>query len=258
MKIITLLNEKGGVGKTTLATHIAAGLAIRGARVVLVDADPQGHATVSLGESKEAGLYELLVRDADFEDVLLPIAPTTYAPHDESAGQFFLVPSNVETRLIPLAISDAMLFKERFEQLEDAIDVVVVDTSPTPSLLHGSIYLATDGIIYPTECEHLSLDGLASSLRHKDMARTMRDDADLEDIKVIGIVPNKYRVNTLAHDYGIKTLVQQFKRLVWPALPLRTAWQQASWAKKTIFNFAPDEVATEEAWALIDRVEMTL
>ena len=59
MKIITLLNEKGGVGKTTIATHIAAGLAIRGQRVVLVDADPQGHATIAFGLTKGTGLLRL-------------------------------------------------------------------------------------------------------------------------------------------------------------------------------------------------------
>lgn len=78
MKIITLLNEKGGVGKTTIATHIAAGLAVRGMRVLLVDADPQGHATVSLGLQKEPGLYDLLVRDATFKSVLRFIPPKAY------------------------------------------------------------------------------------------------------------------------------------------------------------------------------------
>ena len=72
MKIVTLLNEKGGVGKTTLATHLAAGLAIRGKRVILVDADPQGHATIAFGLSKEPGFYDLIVRNAPFQKVLAP------------------------------------------------------------------------------------------------------------------------------------------------------------------------------------------
>ena len=83
MKIITLLNEKGGVGKTTLATHIAAGLAFRGFRVVLVDADPQGHATVALGLPKEPGLYDLLVRDAPFKSVLRFIPAQVYQVGEE-------------------------------------------------------------------------------------------------------------------------------------------------------------------------------
>ena len=70
MKIVTLLNEKGGVGKTTTATHLAAGLAIRGHRVLLLDTDPQGHATVTLGNKKMPGFYDLMVRNAAFEDIV--------------------------------------------------------------------------------------------------------------------------------------------------------------------------------------------
>src|SRR5690242_15083890 len=99
MKIITLLNEKGGVGKTTLAVHIAAGLAARGERVVLVDADAQGHATVMLGMSNEPALHDLLVREASFKDTLRFVAPEVYAPYGESKGQLFLLPGDTETRV---------------------------------------------------------------------------------------------------------------------------------------------------------------
>jgi chromosome partitioning protein len=78
MHVITLLNEKGGVGKTTLATHIGAGLAVRGLRVIIIDADPQGHATVSLGMQRKPGLYDLLVRDASFTSVLQQVPHETY------------------------------------------------------------------------------------------------------------------------------------------------------------------------------------
>ena len=75
MKVITLLNEKGGVAKTTMAVHAAAGLAIKGYKVVLIDADAQGHATIALGRQKEPGFYDLIVRGAPFDKVLRRINP---------------------------------------------------------------------------------------------------------------------------------------------------------------------------------------
>ena len=107
-RIISIASQKGGVGKTTIATHIAAGLAVRGMRVLLVDADPQGHATVSLGLQKEPGLYDLLVRDATFKSVLRFIPPKSYQiPNQAVNGQLFVLPSNVETRNIANSISDS-------------------------------------------------------------------------------------------------------------------------------------------------------
>ena len=76
MKTITLLNEKGGVGKTTLSTHLAAYLALRGKKVILVDADAQAHATVTLGIAKSSGFYDLMVRDDSFQRLV--ISPTVF------------------------------------------------------------------------------------------------------------------------------------------------------------------------------------
>jgi chromosome partitioning protein len=253
MKIITLLNEKGGVGKTTLSTHIAAGLALRGQRVILVDADPQGHATVALGLTKEPMLHDLLVRDLPFQQALRRVDTEVYAPPEEKVtGELLLVPSDASTRVIPLMTSDVMVVRERFQELEDVIDVVVFDTAPTPSLLHGSIYMATDSIIYPTKCEFLSFDGLVESLRHKDEASKTRRNMGLSEVKVGGIIPMMYRSGTQADDYGINMLRERFGKLVWPAITLRTVWNQASFARRTLFSFAPETKAAAEAWRTVD------
>ena len=256
MKIITLLNEKGGVGKTTLATHIAAGLAVKGMRVVLVDADPQGHATVALGLQKEPGLYDLLVRDVPFKSVLRFIPPKAYQVGSQPvSGQLFLVPSNVESRNISNSISDSFAVSERFHELQETIDVVVFDTSPTPSLLHGSIYIATDAVVYPTTCEYLSFDGLVESIKHRQAAEAHRKQWGLRAIDVLGIVPTMYRTKTLEHTENLHQLQQQFGDLVWDPIPLRTIWAEAAAIRRPVFSFAPDSKAAEDAWTMVRRVQ---
>jgi chromosome partitioning protein len=256
MKIITLLNEKGGVGKTTLATHIAAGLAVKGHRVVLVDADPQGHATVALGLQKEPGLYDLLVRDASFKSVLRFIPPKAYQVGTQTVpGQLFIVPSNVESRNISNSISDSFAVSERFHELDDTIDVVIFDTSPTPSLLHGSIYIATDAVIYPTTCEYLSFDGLVESIKHRQAAEAHRKQWGLHAINVLGIVPTMFRNKTLEHAENLRQLKSQFGELVWEPIPQRTIWAEAAAIRRPVFSFAPESKAAEDAWTLIRRVQ---
>lgn len=255
MKIVTLVNEKGGVGKTTLATHIAAGMALYGYRVMIIDADAQGHATFSLGLKKEAGLYDLLVRDANFEQVVRQVDPAVYAPPGETVrGSLIAVPSNVETRTISGAVGDNLLLvHERLSELEGMIDYVVIDTSPTPSLLHGMIYVATDAIVYPTELETLSLDGLAESIRHKANANITRQGLGKPSIEVAGVQPTMYRV-TNAHDDNLQMLLKQFGRFTWPAIPQRTIWVERALKNQMLYRFAPGDEATAHAWALTERV----
>lgn len=258
MKIVTLLNEKGGVGKTTVATHIAAGLAIRGNRVVLVDADPQGHATIAFGLPKEPGFYDLIVRNAPFQDVLRPVPAERFNLPDEAkntTGQLLLVPSNAETRSIAVNTSDAFTVLKRFNQLRSAIDYVIVDTSPTPSLLHASIYMATDGIIYPTKCEAWSFDGLRESFDHKKSFTSLRQNYNLPDIQVLGIVPTMFRSKTTEHRENLNNLRQSFGDLVWKPLPVRTIWAEVASARRTVFSLAPGTATEADAWGLIDQLE---
>lgn len=261
MRVITLLNEKGGVGKTTLATHLAAGLAIRGNRVVLVDSDPQGHATVAFGLQKEPGFYDLIVRGAAFKDVLRLVPPERFAVPDDApniTGQLLVIPSNVETRSISNNISDAFAVLKRFTQLRSAIEYVIVDTSPTPSLLHSSIYMATDGIIYPTKLEAWSFDGLRESLSHREQFTAIRQQYRLGDIRVLGIIPTMFRAQTLEHSENLNQLKETFSNAVWDPLPVRTIWAEAASAHRSVFSLAPGSRTEADAWRLVDQMETAL
>jgi len=260
MNIVTLLNEKGGVGKTTISRHIAAGLAMRGERVVVIDADAQANCTSQFQIPEGNGLYELLVHDAEWNSVVRPVDPSVFAGGDGCAGELYLVPSNVETRLIPLAIDDTTLLNERVQELAGWADVVVIDTSPTPSLLHGMIYTATDWMVYPTMCELLSLEGRRKAVERLDVLNKNKRAYGLPEAHLMGIQPTMYDPRTNAHDYGLSLLLENFKRRAWPALPTRTIWRDAAFARKTIFayetkdNKAKFEVETQ-IWALVDRVQ---
>lgn len=258
MKVITLLNEKGGVAKTTLSVHAAAGLAIKGYKVLLIDADAQGHATIALGRKKEPGFYDLIVRNAPFDQVLRRVNPERYATHEQAqrmTGDLLLLPSNVETRSISQNISDAFAVLKRILQLRDAIDFVIFDTSPTPSLTHASIYMATDAIVMPTKLEAWSFDGLRESMAHKDQFQPIRQQYNLGTIKLYGIVPTLYRRGTLEQETNLEVLRERFGDVVWDPIPMRTIWSEAATAKRTVFSLAPQSKTAADAWRFVNKME---
>lgn len=248
MKVITIGNEKGGVGKTTTCTTIAAGLAQRGHRVLLIDADAQGHATRALGLPKTPGLYDWLVRDAELNQVLITIPIERYGG-TKGNETLFLIPSNVETRNIATSISDAYAVLDRLDMVQSIFDYVLIDTSPTPSLLHGAIYLATDYVIYPTLCEYWSFDGLSESMNRRDST------SEVHKAKVAGIIPFRVRANTLEHAENLDRLRKQFGPLVWDPIPESIIWAEATAFHVPIFVHAPDHSASQYAWRIVERVE---
>lgn len=261
MKIITIGNEKGGVGKTTVACHLGSGLATRGLRVIVVDADPQGHVCRFWGIDKEPGLYNLLVRNAEFPEVLRKIPGEQYGiPGDRiPQGELWVLPSNVETRNIASSISDVGHVGMRFEELDDRFDVVIFDISPTPSLLHGTIYVATDGIIYPARPEILSFDGLVEAWLHRESADTRRKSAyRLPEIAVLGIVPTMVEINTCEHTENLNDLKGQFGNLVWPYIAKRIIWSETTKYNRPVYALDPSSPAAGDVWEMVDRVEAWL
>lgn len=259
MKIITLLNEKGGVGKTTLATTLAAGLAIKGYRTLLVDTDEQGHASLGFGEINEPGFFELLQRGAPWANVMRQIPQERYQePGFMIEPRLFLLPGNIETRALPYLVRpDSGLLLKRLRQLEK-FDVVVIDTAPAASLLHLLIYMATDYVIYPTRLEYLSFDGLAKSIDHLAQANAEREQRRVPLIQVMGIVPTMTRMNTLEHQENLESLRDHYDDLVWPCIGQKTIWTEATGRQVSIFNYAPTSDEAKDAWRFVQKVEEVL
>lgn len=256
MKTVTFSNTKGGVGKTTASIHTAAGLAMRGYRVLMIDADPQAHATYTLGIQKEPCLHDLMVRNAPFGDMVRQVNPERYmSPDTNTKGSFYIIPSNVETRSITDQIEDVFLFQNRLMELENQIDVVIIDTSPTPSMLHGSIFLASDYIVYPTACELLSLEGLGQSMKQRANASKARVSMGHTPLEMMGILPTMYRRTTSVHNHNLEQLRNTYGDLVWKPTSLRTAWADASQLGYTVFAMNSDEQAVSQAWGIVDNVQ---
>jgi chromosome partitioning protein len=261
MKTVMICNEKGGVGKTTLTHHLAAGMACRRKRVLVVDADPQGHATKRFGLAKAPGIYDLLVRSANWAEVARRVPGERFGMPGEPMprGQVIVLPSNVETRNIASSISEADLFSQRIAELENRVDLVVIDSSPTPSLLHGILYMASDAVIYPTELTYDSFDGLVEAITHRQEADKARASRwGMKPIDLMGIVPVKYRASTLEQSGNLAKLRESYNGNVWEPVAISTTWTEVERVKVPVWGIDPASAAARDAWRLVDIFEERL
>ena len=261
MIVISVTNMKGGTGKSTMATHIAAGLAIRGSKVCVIDTDPQGHAATLLGLPKEDGLFAMIVDKANLTDIVRSVPPAVYTTANRPpAGKLFLLPSNHKTHTIPFLEQDPFIFGERLDELADLFnfDVVVIDTAPTASMFDASVYLATEGFIYITECETLSFDGIREGLGQIKRFSKKREAQGAPPNRVLGIVPNKVRLSTSNHRRNLEKLHEAFPDKVWEPIAQRTVWTESSNYGQLIYAYAPQSDAERDAWTLVDRTERIL
>jgi chromosome partitioning protein len=257
MKVITLLNEKGGVGKTTASTTLAAWLAIRGKRVLLIDADAQGNATRAFGVDKAPCFHDWVLRSAPVADMVRAVPPKVYTVPDEEprGGSLFVMPSNAETRVIPMGTDNGTIILQRVMELRDTFDYVIFDTSPTPSMLHLMIYLATDGIVYPTTLEEWAFDGLRASMTHREQVDMFRQTRGLPPVAMLGIIPMMYRAKTIEHAENLKLLKHRFGDAVWDVFPQRIIWAEAAGLCRSIFAVAPTSRAADDARRMGARFE---
>lgn len=252
MQIITIGNEKGGVGKTTISRELACGLANRGLRVLAVDTDSQAHLTQSLGITppKTGHLYDLLVRELEWKDVVKAIARELHG----GDGRLFVVPSNIETRSIPLNITDEYLFDTRLRQLDGAIDVVVIDTAPTPTLFQASVLIATDALIYVTIAEYLAVDGISKLQSHVRNANARRERSGMNQIRNLAVVTTQYRSQTLEHSEIYAQLQLKFGDLALQPIADAIVWAESAREGKPLYQYAPKTDAAARSQAMIDAV----
>ena len=155
-KIIAVVNQKGGVGKTTTAVNLSAVLAKKGKKVLLIDEDPQGNATSGVGINKnvEKSTYDVIVNDATFEEVVV----------QTPIKNLFLCPSNInlagaEVELVSMMSRENRL-KEKLESIKDKFHYIIIDCPPSLGLLTINSLTAANSLLIPIQCEYYALEGV--------------------------------------------------------------------------------------------------
>lgn len=257
MKVIVVNNRKGGVGKSTVSTHLASGLALAGYRVAIVDTDAQGHSAKMFGMPKENGIYRILCEeDVTFQDVVRVVPVERYAPPGyEGKPALFILPSDKLTVRIPTDNQNPFAFRQMLDALDQllTLDFIVVDTGPTASMFDGSVNFAANYFLYVTEMAHLAFDGLAESVREMKTLNKQSGKYRTWETQILGIVPNKTRYNTRVQRRSGEELSKQFPGLVWQSVMLATLWEECAKNGQMIFSLAPDSREASQGYALIEQ-----
>lgn len=200
-RIIAVANQKGGVGKTTTSVNLAASLALSGSRVLLIDLDPQGNATMGSGVDKSAverSIYDWLIDGVALEEVA-----------ERCQGGYTLVPSNTD---LTAAEVELMSMEGREYRLRDRLaesgdfDYVIIDCPPSLNILTLNALIAASSVLIPMQCEYYALEGLSALLETVDRVRAAANP----DLAIEGLLRTMYDPrNSLTRDVS-RQLIQYF------------------------------------------------
>ena len=179
--IFAVVNQKGGVGKTTTAVNLAACLGVAGKRALLVDTDPQGNATSGVGVVKSSldhCIYDVLINDVPIEQVIV---------HTETEG-LDLVPAKLDLAGADIELMSMMSretkLKQSLARVDDRYDFIIIDCPPSLGLLTVNVLTAAGYVIMPIQCEYYALEGISQLLRTIELVR-QHLNPDLEIAEVL-------------------------------------------------------------------------
>ncbi len=206
-KIISVANQKGGVGKTTTTVNLATILAKKGKKVLLIDADPQGNATSGLGLDKdiEPSTYDILVNDTELEDAMqktiiknLKVCPANM----DLAG--------AEVELVSMMSREQRL-KEKVDIIKDKFDYILIDCPPSLGLVTLNAFTASNSVLIPVQCEYFALEGLGQLLNTINLVKKHLN----KEIKIEGALLTMYDIRTNLSNQVVKEVKKYFENKVY-------------------------------------------
>jgi chromosome partitioning protein len=184
-KIIAVANQKGGVGKTTTSINLGASLAAAKRRVLLVDLDPQGNATMGSGVDKrsvERSSYEVLMGEAGVAQVAVAVEHSSYS----------LLPANSDLTGAEVALLEEigreMRLRQALKPVRDSYDYLIIDCPPALNMLTVNALVAADSVMIPMQCEYYALEGLSALLESVEKIRSLLNPG----LRVEGLLRTMY------------------------------------------------------------------
>lgn len=187
-KVISIANQKGGVGKTTTSVTMSAMLAKKGKKVLLIDADPQGNATSGIGieRGQEVSVYEVLTTEMSMRDTI----------QETHVKNLDICPSNInlagaEVELVSMMSREHRL-KEKINEIKDEYDYIIIDCPPSLGLITLNAFTASDSILVPIQCEYYALEGLGQLINTINLVKRHLN----KDLVIEGALLTMYDMRT--------------------------------------------------------------
>ncbi len=251
-KTLALANQKGGVGKTTTSVSVASHLASRGWRVLLIDADPQGNATSSLGAEKrslEYSAYHVLVDGVAVVDAVLPAV----RPNLDLLGANPAL-AGAEVELVNLTRRERRL-QAALEPVKSDYHLILIDCPPSLGLLTVNALTAADEVVVPIQCEYLALEGLMQLIHSIDLVKRRLNPA----LDVLGVVMTMFDPRTRLSTQVVEDVRRYFpSRLFQTLVPRSIRLAEAPSFGKTIFEYDPTSRGAEAYRLLSDEIAWRL
>lgn len=251
-RVICIVNQKGGVGKTTTAVNLGAYLARSGKRVLLVDLDPQANATSGLGidhKQLDQGVYEVLISPTTIREVVTPTGIDRY--HVVPATQA-LAGASVE--LVPLEGREYLLQKNLADVLGD-YDYIIIDSPPSLGLLTINGLVAADEVLIPVQSEYYSLEGLSQLVETIDLVKeNLRPE-----LSVLGVVVTMYDPQYRLSEAVLEELYKHFPhgQIFRSVIPRNVRLAEAPSYGQSILHYDPRSPGAKAYRKLADEIHRT-
>lgn len=247
-RIISIINQKGGVGKSTTAVNLSAALSSKGKKVLLVDFDPQGNSTSGFGiekEELEQCVYDALIHNVSAEELI----------HETDCGRVFVIPATIQLAGAEIELVSAMARETRLKELlapvQNEFDYIFIDCPPSLGLLTINALAAADSVLIPIQCEYYALEGVTKLLESMRMVKE-RINRSLE---VFGVLMTMYDSRTSLANQVVDEVRAYFGDKVFDTLVPRTVKiSEAPSFGMPVIEYAPSNKGAIAYLSLADEV----